>query len=63
MSIKAIGMGMELAHFVNENGRITDARNMEEWESEIVFEAQEREYDEELIQEIGEWVRNEFVPN
>ena len=63
MSIKAIVMGMELAHFVNENGRITDARNMEEWESEIVFEAQEREYDEELIQEIGEWVRNEFVPN
>jgi hypothetical protein len=62
ISIKAINAAIELARFVSENGRITQPDNVEEWANEVEFEAQEREYDDELVAEIGDWMRNEFVP-
>lgn len=62
ISVKAANEALNLAQFVSENGRITDPKNIEEWAIEIEFEAGERGYEDDMIADIGAWMRHEFVP-
>ena len=59
ISLKAINEAIKLGQFVEENGRIADPSNMEEWANEVEFEASERGYDPEMIAEMATWVREE----
>jgi hypothetical protein len=55
-------LALTIANDVSENGRITDASNIEEWANEVEFEAEEQGHDKETVKRIGHYMRTQFQP-